>query len=173
MANSSRGGGVSATALWAVGALLVMGVFVAWLAMSARPSVPPAPPAEDTTQTAGATGTAQPVSAADFEPNVDQYRGQAIELQDVPVQQQMGNALFWVELPSGSPFLVKLSDALVGAGGMPAAQTRVNVQGTVVAKTDSVLAAWEQAGLLPSAGDRELASFGTSYIEATAVRPTR
>lgn len=98
------------------------------------------------------------------------YHGQQIELQNVAVVQHMGSSIVWVELPSGSPFLVKVSDQ-VAANGLPAPQSRVNVIGRVVEKTDSVLAQWEEAGVLASAGQRTQAEFGSSYIEATAIRP--
>jgi hypothetical protein len=172
MANSSRGRGEPATALWAVGALVVIGVFVAWLSITAEPSVAPTVAPDTAQPPGGATGTRQ-VTAAEFEPNAESFNGQTIELMDVLVQQQMGTALMWVELPSGSPYLVKVSDALAASGGLPAAQSRVNVQGTVTEKTTAVLDGWQQAGLLANSGQRQQAEFGSSYIEATAIRPAR
>jgi hypothetical protein len=77
-----------------------------------------------------------------------------------------------VELSRG-PFLVKLSDALLSSGAMPAAQARVNVRGTVTEMTPAVLDGWQQAGVLADAGQRTQAEFATSYIEATAIRPAR
>jgi hypothetical protein len=171
MANSSRGRGEPATALWAVGALVVIGVFVAWLAMMAKPSVTPTI-APDSAQAADTAAAARQVTAAEFETNPDSFRGQTIELMDVAVQQQLGRSIVWVELSRG-PFLVKLSDALLSSGAMPAAQARVNVRGTVTEMTPAVLDGWQQAGVLADAGQRTQAEFATSYIEATAIRPAR
>ncbi len=172
MAKSAGNRGEAGTILWAVAAVAGIALFLVWISRTAEPSVPPDLGATDTTQAAaGPSGT--PVAAAAFEAGVATFRNTDIILQDVPVVQQMGRAIVWVELPSGSPFLVKLTDALVAAGGMPPAQARVNVQGRVLEKTDSILNAWQQAGILADAGHRAQAEFGTSYIEATAIRPAR
>lgn len=171
MANTSgRGqGGSSTTIIWAVAAIVLMGAFVVWISRNAEPSVPPSMMEEDTAAMAG-PGDAAAVTAEAFEANMQGYHGQQIELQNVAVVQHMGSSIVWVELPSGSPFLVKVSDQ-VAANGLPAPQSRVNVIGRVVEKTDSVLAQWEEAGVLASAGQRTQAEFGSSYIEATAIRP--
>lgn len=167
MANSS-GRGEAGTIVWAVAAVVVVALFVAWLSRTAEPSVTPLLVSGDTTEAPGGGGTV--VTAADFEPNVDSYRGQAIELQDVPVVQHMGSSIVWIELPSGSPFLVKVSDE-VAANGLPSPQSRINVVGTVREKTDAVLQQWQDAGVLQGTGQRTQAEFGSSYIEATAIRP--
>lgn len=167
MANSSSRGEAS-TIVWALAAVVVVVGFVAWLSMTAEPSVSPLTMEDDTT--AAGPAAASPVTAGDFEPNVDTYRGRTIELQDVPVVQHMGQSIVWVELPSGSPFLVKVSDA-VAANGLPAAQSRVHVVGIVREKSPALLQQWQDSGILESAGQRTQAEFGSSYIEATAIRP--
>jgi hypothetical protein len=176
MANSSRGRGEGASIIWGVAALLIIGGFFAWLAVTAEPSVPPAPPGEAAND-AGPASDARPVGASEFAANTASFTGQTIELADVPVVQQMGRQIFWVELPGAqgaTPYLVKLGDAMVAAGGsLPAAETRVNVEGVVMQKSDSVLNAWEQAGVLENAGHRAQAEYGDTYIEARAIRPAR
>ena len=168
MANSS-GRGEAGTIVWAVAAVIVVALFVVWLSMTAEPSVTPLL-AEDDTAAAGPGGAAAPVTAADFEPNADSYRGQTIELQNVPVVQHMGRTIVWVELPSGSPFLVKVNDA-VAANGLPTPQSRVHVVGIVREKSSALLQQWQDSGVLENAGQRTQAEFGSSYIEATAIRP--
>jgi hypothetical protein len=150
-------------------ALVLVGAFLAWLAMTSEPSVVATPDengSDDTTAVVGATGTVVP--PADFETNVKQYYGQTIELRNVPVAQLMGTQVVWIELPSGAPFLVKMDSALVAGGARPAG--RVDIVGTVQEKTPQVLDQWEQSGALENAGHRAQAEYGTSYIEASAIR---
>lgn len=168
MANSS-GRGEAGTIVWAVAAVVVVAVFVAWLSMTAEPSVTPLQTADDTTDTTPG-GAGAVVTATDFEPNANNFLGQVIELRDVAVVQHMGASIVWIELPSGSPYLVKVSDE-VAANGLPTPQSRVNVIGTVREKTDAILQQWQDTGVLQSAGQRTQAEFGSSYIEATAIRP--
>lgn len=166
MANSS-GRGDSGTILWAAAAVVVVGVFVWWLSITAEPSVTPLL-MEDDTAAAASPGTMS-VTAAQFEPNANGFRGQVVELTDVPVVQHMGSSMFWVELPSGNPLLVRAS-AEAMTGGLPEPQSRVTVVGTVREKTAQVLDAWQQEGIL-GANQRQDAQFGDNYIEATAIRP--
>lgn len=175
MANSSRGRGDGASILWVVVAVLVIGGFLAWLTVTAEPSVPPSAMEQEEEPEEAVGGPAELVSAADFAGSAAGYNGRVVELSNVPVVQRMGAQIFWIELPGAqgaTPYLVKLSDALVAAGvALPAEQTRVTVEGMVMQKSDSVLNAWEQAGVLESGGHRAQAEFGDTYIEARAVRP--
>jgi hypothetical protein len=150
-----------------IAALVVVGAFLAWLAMTSEPSVVATPDEGGSDNpTAIASGTV--VTPADFEANVKQYQGQTIELRNVPVAQLMGTQIVWIELPSGAPFLVKMDSALVAGGARPSG--RVDIVGTVQEKTSQVLDQWEQRGALENAGHRAQAEYGTSYIEASAIR---
>ena len=53
----------------------------------------------------------QVVTSEVFEPNVKSYVDQVIELTDARYQASLSTQTFWVELPSGAPFLVKLAVA--------------------------------------------------------------
>lgn len=173
MAKSSAGRSSPASALWPLAAIVVVGVFIVWLAMTSEPSVIAAP--EETSDTTAAPGsemeTAPVVAATDFESNTSSYVGQEIQLPNVPVSSTMGPQIIWVELPSGAPFLVKMDSALASAGQAVAAQTRVTVVGRVLQKTDSVLGAWQQSGAIQNAGHRAQAEYGTTFIEARRIRP--
>lgn len=172
MAKSSAGRSSPASAIWPLVAIVVVGVFIVWLAMTSEPSVIAAP--EETSDTADANGaeveTAPVVAAADFESNTANYVGQEIQLANVPVTSVMGSQIVWVELPSGAPFLVKMDSTLASAGP-PAAQARVTVVGRVLQKTDSVLNAWQQNGALQNQGHRDQAEYGTTFIEARRIHP--
>jgi hypothetical protein len=172
MAKSSAGRRSPASALWPLAAIVVVGVFIVWLAMTSEPSVIAAPEeTSDTTDATGAMDTAPVVAATDFESNAATYVGQEIQLPDVPVTSVMGPQIIWVELPSGAPFLVKMDSALASAGQPVAAQSRVTVVGRVLQKTDSVLGAWQQSGALQNEGHRAQAEYGTTFIEARRIRP--
>jgi hypothetical protein len=173
MAQSSAGRRSPASAIWPLVAIVVIGVFLVWLAMTSEPSVIAAP--EEASDTADASGaemeTAPVVAATEFGNNTATYVGQDIQLADVPVTSIMTSQILWVELPNSTPFLVKMDSALVSAGQAPAAQSRVTVVGRVLQKTDSVLDAWQASGALQNAGHRAQAEYGTVFIEARRIRP--
>src|SRR5690554_3442829 len=116
MANSAGKSSSPTSALWPLVAILVVAVFLVWLALTSEPSVTVTPEeaGEDTSELA--TGMAAAVSPAEFEANQQTYVGQEIQLQDVTVSSTMGSQIVWVELPSGAPFLVKMNDDLVQSG---------------------------------------------------------
>lgn len=168
MVNASAGRSAIPTWGWMIAALVVVGVFLVWLGVTSEPSAIAVVEEEDATEVAepGFTGTV--VTAAQFETSVGQYLGQEIQLSNVSVQDKMGTQVLWIELPSGSPYLVKTDPAT--AQGV-ATQSRVTVVGRVLQKTDSVLGAWEQSGVLQNPGHRAQAEFGSTFLEARTVRP--
>jgi hypothetical protein len=173
MANSAAGKSSPTSALWPLAAILVVAVFLVWLALTSEPSVVVAPEETggDTTALAAANETATVVAPTEFEGNQQTYWGQEIQLQNVAVASTMGPQIVWIELPSGAPFLVKMNDALVQSGQAVAPQSRVTVVGRVLEKTDSVLSAWQQSGALQNDGHRQQAEFGTTYMEARRIQP--
>lgn len=173
MANSAAGRSSPTSALWPLVAILLVAVFLVWLAMTSEPSVVVAPEEAggDTTELAAANETAAAVAPAEFEGNQQTFWGQEIQLQNVQVTSTMGPQIVWIELPSGAPFLVKMNESLVQSGRAVTPQSRVTVVGRVLEKTDSVLTAWQQAGTLQNDGHRRQAEFGTTYIEARRIEP--
>lgn len=170
MAKATAGRPSGATWIWAGVAVLVVAVFLLWLAMTSEPSVV-ATVQEDTTADTmggGAMASGQVVAAAAFESGAQGYIGQEIQLEGVTVTSKMGPEVLWIELPSGAPYLVKTDAAT--SSSLPA-QAVVTIVGRVVAKSDSVLNAWEQSGAIQNAGHRAQAEYGTSFIEARAIRP--
>ena len=169
MAKASGGETSGATWIWAAIAVVIVGVFLGWLALTSEPSVI-ATVQEDTTAntTAAAMPAGQVVAAADFERGVQEYVGQDIRLENVTVTSKMGPEVLWIELPSGAPYLVKTDPAT--SSEVPA-QAVVTIVGRVLPKTDSVLNAWEQSGAIQNEGHRAQAEYGTSFIQASAVRP--
>jgi hypothetical protein len=165
-ARSARGSSVTGKLL-AVVAVAGMAALLGWLAATSEPStVAPVMDATNDTAMAGA----ERVAAADFESAMQSYWGREIELVGVKVEQVMTPELIWVSLPSGQAFLVKLSAEAMSASA-PATQSTVAVTGRVLAKTDSVLNAWQQSGVIRNAGQRQQSEFGSTYIEARRVVP--
>lgn len=159
--SSGRGSSGAGTIIWAVAAVALVAAFLYWISITAEPSVPPevAAPEED---------AAAVVTAAEFEPAIATWIGRDVQLQNVAVLQHTGAALLWVELPSGSPYLVKASDA-VAANGLPDAGSTVTIVGTVRQKGPAVLDGWVGSGVLTQA-QRAEAEYGDTYIDATAIR---
>lgn len=154
-------------------ALVAVALFLGWLA-TRQPEeavVVAEPDANGQVDPTAATGPAVAIDAAALS-QPDQYVGQLVEVESIPVMSPLGPSLFWAELPGGSPYLVKLDSAQIAAGSrVPAAGASVHVVGRVLAKSDSALNAWLDAGVLQTEGQRSQAEFGTTYIEAQRVRP--
>src|SRR5690606_11118770 len=120
---------------------------------------------EETTESAGAS-----VTAEEFEANVAQYVGQTVNLSGLRVAGRVGEQAFWVELPSGSPYLVKMSDALVAEGFAVQSGDPVDVLGRVHQMTDSVVAAWEASGAIQGEGQKAEVLLATTFLEAIRAR---
>lgn len=169
MANTTagrRGSGSQLTLVWmGIAIVLVIGL-VYWLAVNSEPSRVAAIVEEDTVAVADDGATV--VSADVFAGNPDQYRGQNVELRDVVVAAPIGNHAFWLDLPR-QPFLVRMSPALVSEGRNVQSGDRVTVAGVVVERSDSVLAAWQNEGVISSEGQRLEMEFATTFIEARRV----
>jgi hypothetical protein len=150
-------------------ALVSVGLFLAWLATRS-------PQETVAVQEPGAAGPAEPqetgAPATVIEPDVlagaeaRNYLGQAVELRSVPVTSPLGPQLFWIELPNGMPYLIRMAQ-----GTQPPAGTSVRIVGEVHEKDEAVLDEWEQQGVLQSADHRLQAEYGTTYIAARRIQP--
>ena len=167
MAIGGRGTSPVSMVLAGVAIVGAIGLMV-WLASASQPStsatVQEGPPGVDAVEE-----MAEAVQADTFEANMASYAGRDIQLSGLTVEQQMGEELAWVALPSGTLLLVKLAP---GMGGLQNGQN-VTVVGRVTEKTDAVLAGWQQSGVLQDDGQRQQAEFGTHFIEARRVTPAQ
>jgi len=155
------------TKLWMFAAIVVVAAFMVWLAVTSEPSTVAMveTTTEETTESAGAS-----VTAEEFEANVAQYVGQTVNLSGLRVAGRVGEQAFWVELPSGSPYLVKMSDALVAEGFAVQSGDPVDVLGRVHQMTDSVVAAWEASGAIQGEGQKAEVLYATTFLEAIRAR---
>lgn len=171
MANHGKG---SSSFIPIVVAIVAIVVFMGWLATRERPEpVAVAEPDSAAAPVAPAGGPAVVVAPDSLGVSafVRSMMGRDIELESVPVSTSMGSQFFWIDLPNGQPFLIKLDSALV-ASGQPAPSTgNVHVVGRITAKDAALLEQWRTTGVLESDDHRMQAEFGSSYIEARRVEP--
>jgi hypothetical protein len=171
MANTTtgrRGSGGQLTLVWMALALVLVAGFLYWLAANSEPSrmVAVEEDAGEVAPDPMAAGTQ--VGRDDFAANPDQYRGRTVELSDVEIAATIGAQAFWIDLPR-QPFLVRLAPGAETQGVTIQPGQRVTIVGPVLARTDSVLAAWEREGVITSEGQRMEMEFATTFIEARRV----
>jgi hypothetical protein len=142
-----------------------------WLSFASEPAQGPAMAMDDTTGVHAVAGpTAPTVTAAEFGGNIASYANQEVNLAGVMVSSVVNEHLLWVDVPAAqgtSPFLVRVLPGAVAT--TPAPQSTIDVEGMVLAKTDSVLSAWDQAGAIPE-GNAGALQTGSWFIEARAIR---
>jgi hypothetical protein len=96
------------------------------------------------------------------------YAGQVVRLEPTDVASLLGQQGFWLDLPQ-SPFLVSYSQQMLADNETVTPGSRVRITGTVLAMSDSVAAAWFEAGRIGE-GDQLAASFATHFIEAQRIQ---
>jgi hypothetical protein len=156
-------------------ALVTVGLFLGWLA-TRQPEETVAvvePGAGEAVEGPGTDEAATTVEPGVLVQQAGQYVGQTVELESVSVMSPLGNQLFWIELPGGMPFLVKLSDDEVQRGArVPQGGRRVHLVGRIMEKNDAVLDGWMESGVLQTEDQRLQAEYGTAYMEARRVQQT-
>lgn len=171
--NASRRGAANVGMIIMLVAFVVMAGFLYWLNLQARKqkavevredSVAQAANAADSVAASRATF----ITPSDLQNSAGQYAGQLVRVRDVKVASQLGKQGFWIGLPSGSPFLVSLTDSLRQQGVSVATGSTVTVVGTMTAMTDSVSKAWVASGTITKA-DQAAAGFAQFFIAATSV----
>ena len=169
---ASRRGAVDLGMILMVLSFAVIGYFLFWLQGQAAIERAATAVVEDTADIepddpamAGATS----IVAADVMTGAGAFEGQLVRMEPTEVASALGQAGFWLDLPSG-PFLIAYSPELLADSVTATPGSRVTVTGTVVAMTDSVAASWFEAGRVGE-GDQLAASFATHFIEAQQIRP--
>ena len=157
-------------------AVLAVGLFFGWIATREPPeSVAVAEPGDTAvTDTAASDAPATPIEPADLNQTATARAlvGQNIELTSVSVSDVLGSQMFWIELPGGAPYLVKMDSAMVAGGrALPQFGSNVRIVGRVMEKTPEVIDSWEASGALETADQRMLAEFGSTFIDARRVEP--
>ncbi len=164
---SRRGEAGSLTVYLMVGAFLFAGGFFFWLSVKATPVEVEV--VEGGAAPEGAPATVVATEAFGTDPLA--HVGTVIELHRLGVGTPLGAEGFFVGIPNNPQYLIKMLPDVVPIGGDIEFGATVSVTGTVYAMSDSVADAWVASGSIGT-GDRVLALFAESFLEARAVSVT-
>ena len=164
---SSRRGAAESMALpLMILSFVAIGGFMFWLSRAAEPTQVAV--VEDGGSDTDAAAGGMRVAWSEFGANPQSYEGQMITLRPVQVASLLGQGAFWTQLPNETPFLIKLGDTLIADGLVVASGDLGELTGTVHTMTDSVLNAWQAAGVFTDDVQRIEAEFATTFLEAEA-----
>jgi hypothetical protein len=97
-----------------------------------------------------------------------EMEGQRVRLEGLEVAANLGPQAFLTALPDGTPLVVRV---LPGAADAPVLGGDVlNLTGTVQAMSETVLDAWEAEGVYTDPTARDIAGFGSHFLEADLIR---
>lgn len=166
--NGSRRGATNLGTPLMIVAFVVIGGFMYWLSAQAA--------AERAMQEVEETPvdtmpSVRVVPIEDVQSDASPLVGEEIRLQGINVASLLGEQGFWLETPSGNPFLVSKGPEVTAAGVTVGQGDRVAVIGVVHEMNDSTLNAWTEAGTIVE-GDRIVAEFATHYLLASDVQTT-
>jgi len=142
----------------------VMAGFVYWLSANAEPTVVEVDEPENVV-----AGDVVSLSAFSTDPSA--FMDTEIGLQNVAVVTRLGPHAFWTSLRDANEtaYLLHMNEELVAAGATANPGSLVDVQGTVVAMSDSILDAWQAAGAFEQDTDRFQAEFAENFLEVTSI----
>jgi hypothetical protein len=160
--SSRRGAAESMTLPLMVLSFVLIGGFMYWLSVTAEPTK--VLMEEDAPIDAALADDA--VTWAAFAADPTSFAGQTISVPGVPVASLLGIGAFWSQFPNETPYLVKLTPALLADSLSVATGDVGDLRGTVHMMTDSVLNAWQEAGVFTNDVQRIEAEFATSFLEA-------
>jgi len=145
---------------------LIVGGFLYWLNITAEPTEV-AIVEEDVDAGSGASAI---LDMDDFLANPEGQIDAIVEVTGARVASRLGTQAFGIG-PDDRPYLVKMGPAVVEAGTQILVESLVNITGTVFMMSDSVLSSWDSLGVFSNEGDRIVAEFATSFLEASSVEP--
>lgn len=145
-------------------AVIMVAAFMVWLGANSAPST-----ASVVEETEEEVATVVPATVEELDTSAEAYMGQVVRVAGVEVVSRLGARAFWIGLPSGTPFLAMMADDLAAAGVSVAPGDTLLVVGTVKARTDEILAAWDAAGVFEDEGQRMQAEFATVFIEVSSL----
>ena len=161
---TSRAGAVRLGLPLMILSILAMGGFLYWLSTYEAPEVEP-----DEDATVGDDGLNE-VAFEDFVLGTETFMDEEITLRLVDVNSTLGARLFWTMLPGSNPYLMHVSEEALADSVEVLPDLRVDITGTVVELTDSVLGAWMQTGVLRNVGDSLQALFALDKGDYFVIR---
>lgn len=143
-------------------AFVLVGGFLYWLNLTAEPTEVEI--VEDTSDEGGMSASAI-LAVEDFLANPEGQIDAVVEVTGARVASRLGQQAFWIG-PDDAPYLVKMGPDLVADSTEVLVESTVNIVGTVFMMSDSVLTSWDSLGVFSNEGDRIVAEFATSFLEA-------
>jgi hypothetical protein len=143
---------------------IILGGFLYWLNITAEPTEVAI--VEETSDEG--SGASAILAVDDFLANPEGQLDAVVEVTRARVASRLGQQAFWIG-PDDRPYLVKMGPAVVEAGTQVLVESVVNIIGTVYMMSDSVLSSWDSLGVFSNEGDRIVAEFATSFLEATTI----
>ena len=144
---------------------IMLGGFLYWLNVTAKPTEVTI--VEDSTDEG--SGASAILAVDDFLANPEGQLNAVVEVTGARVASRLGAQAFWIG-PDDRPYLVKMGPGVVAAGTQVLVESVVNITGTVYMMSDSVLSAWDGLGVFGNEGDRIVAEFATSFLEAATIQ---
>lgn len=140
---------------------IILGGFLYWLNITAEPTEVTI--VEETPDEG--SGASAILAVDDFLANPEGQLDAVVEVTGARVASRLGAQAFWIG-PDDRPYLVKMGPAVVEAGTAVLVESTVNITGTVYMMSDSVLTSWDSLGVFGNPGDRIVAEFATTFLEA-------
>jgi hypothetical protein len=147
-----------------IAAFVLVGGFLFWLNRTAEPTEL----AIEEAAPEAVHGASAILTIEDFLANPQGQVDAVVEVNGARIASRLGTQAFWIG-PNEAPYLVKMGPELVEAGQEVMVESMVTVVGTVFMMSDSILSSWDEQGVFGSAGDRFVAEFAISFLEARVV----
>ena len=93
------------------------------------------------------------VAFEDFAAAPEDYMDEEFTMRMVVVNSMIGDRFFWTQVSDDLPYLVHIAEEALADSVEVLAGRRVDVTGTVMALTDSVLDVWMESGAIRNEGD--------------------
>ena len=144
--------------------ILTVGGFLYWLSRTAEPTQ-----IVEVEEEPAMDSMVNVVAVADFSMGTAAYIDQEVTLEDVEIASVLGARSLWMNLDTGTPFLLYLADTALPDSMSFVAGDRLTVTGSVMAMSDSILDAWEAGGAFLQDTDRIQAEFAEDFLEVHTI----
>lgn len=167
MAQSKKSGSLHVPLM--ILAFLAMGGFLYWLNIASEPTEFVVAEENDLAE----LGPATSVSLVAFGDGPEEYQGERVRIPNVRVAQLMGPHMFWFDLPveedETESFLVRVNRNFVDEDMQILSEDVVTLAGRVGMMSDSVMTAWEEAGVFTEEGQRGEVDAVTVFLDADEI----
>lgn len=165
MADSKQSGKLSTPLM--ILTFLAMAGFLYWLNVTSEPTEIAVAEEDPRSE----LPDAEPISPVQFADDPAEWEGQRVRLPNIRVDALLGTEAFWFNLADDdeTPFLVRLNREWIEEEMQILPDDVITLTGTVHAMSDSVITAWEDAGVFGEEGQRETVRELEAFIDADQV----